>query len=489
MSENDALKALEEYRSQVEDTEEYIERFDILETVTNVGNDEVFTPRKVCTQMLDALPKEVWSNPNYRWLNPSTKNGVFEREIALRLNEGLKDAIPDEETRKKHILQDMIYSIGLTKFTSLVARRTLYYCCHANRKDDGLKDIGDHHSLNGHAIGNGTWFPDEEGNIKTPHAEHSFKKSRENWKCEFCGLSKENSYNSPGQIEHYAYEFIHHPAALLPDYLSHLFFGGNKDMKFDIIIGNPPYQLNDGGSKASASPIYQKFVQRAMELRPKYLAMIIPSRWMQAGKGLDDFRALMKSSHQFRVFHDFFSSKQCFPSSIAIEGGVCYFVWDRDYEGKCECVWHGVKGREERDFCYLGEDDCDIVLRGPLDRSIRRKVETVSLRLKSEGLIDESSFSKLISSTKPYGFRTDFIKNPEKYGLKPALSSPVDRGYRILGFAKKQIVGFLPPDYVFPENMRERERVSLSSRYFSDLRMAGWHLKSSCLRMSSPNLH
>ncbi|MEI3535327.1 MAG: hypothetical protein V8R16_00880 [Bacilli bacterium] len=105
---NEALSAEKEYKTAYESANEYIENFDILETITNVGNDEVFTPRKTCEMILDSLPEEVWHNPNYKWLNPATKNGIFEREIALRLDEGLKDIIPNIEKRRKHILQNMI---------------------------------------------------------------------------------------------------------------------------------------------------------------------------------------------------------------------------------------------------------------------------------------------------------------------------------------------------------------------------------------------
>ena len=153
---NEALIAKEKYQTAVESAYDYVEHFDLLETITNVGNDEVFTPRKTVDKLLDCLPSDVWRNPNLRWLNPATKNGVFEREIAIRLNEGLRDVISNEEERKKHILKNMIYAYGLTKFTANVARRTLYYCCQANRKCDGIKDRKDGHYVNGYAIGNGT---------------------------------------------------------------------------------------------------------------------------------------------------------------------------------------------------------------------------------------------------------------------------------------------------------------------------------------------
>lgn len=255
-SKNVAIRAEKDHTSAVESAYDYLEHFDILETITNVGNDEVFTPRKTCDMILDSLPEEVWHNPNYKWLNPATKNGIFEREIAIRLDRGLKDIIPDEETRKKHILQNMIFAIGQTKFTANVARRTLYYCSQANRKCDGIK-APDGHYVNGFAIGNGTWFDDEEGNIKTPRTEHVFER---NGKCKFCGIPSSSKYNSPDQREHYAYEFIHYGKLALERHLQDLFFKGDRTMKFDVIVGNPPYMLTDGGGGSSSKPIYNLFV-------------------------------------------------------------------------------------------------------------------------------------------------------------------------------------------------------------------------------------
>ena len=330
---NEALDASKKYNTVVEEANDYIEHFDILETITNVGNDEVFTPRKTCDMMLNSLPEEVWHNPLYRWLNPATKNGIFEREIALRLDKGLESVITDKEKRRKHILQNMIFAIGQTKFTSNVARRTLYYCSQANRKCDGLK-ASDGHYVNGYSIGNGSWFDDEEGNIKTPCTEHKINPRTK--KCEFCGISHDSKYLDANQREKYAYEFIHVNKGLSTNvHLSKRFFKGDRNMKFDIIIGNPPYQLNDGGGTGSSSiPIYNLFVEQAIALRPKYLSMIIPSRWYAGGKGLDDFRAAMLSDKHISKLVDFANSADCFPNQV-IAGGVCYFLWERDYNGDC----------------------------------------------------------------------------------------------------------------------------------------------------------
>lgn len=363
---NEALEAEVEYKTAVEEAYDYVENFDILETITNVGNDEVFTPRKTADMMLDALPEEVWHNANYKWLNPATKNGIFEREIAIRLDKGLAEVIPDVEARRKHILQNMIFSIGQTKFTSNVARRTVYYCSQANRECDGIK-ASDGHFVNGYAIGNGSWFNDEEGNIKTPCTDHHYvdaggKKmpnecagdERKRYRCKYCGISATSNYNDANQREKYAYEFIHVNKNDLMYHLQNRFFKGDRKMKFDIIIGNPPYQLNDGGNGASATPIYHLFINQAIELHPKYLSMIIPARWYAGGKGLDDFRIMMLQNKHIQKLVDYNNSADCFPV-VNIAGGVCFFLWNSSYTGACSVTNMKNGEIDSVDSRYLGE--------------------------------------------------------------------------------------------------------------------------------------
>ncbi|MFA6825187.1 MAG: Eco57I restriction-modification methylase domain-containing protein [Bacteroidales bacterium] len=423
---NEALDAEKKFKTSVEEAQEYIENFDILETINNVGNDEVFTPVKVCQQILDILPMEVWSNPNYKWLNPCDKNGVFLREIALRLDEGLKKWEPDEELRRKHILQKMLFSIGLTRFTSQVSRRTVYYCSQANKKFDGKVD-SEGHSINGYAIGNGAWFDTPEGNILTPKTEHSFVKG----KCIFCGTNekgkdgKPGRYSDPGQLEHYAYEFIHDSD--IKTQIQKRFFGG-KNMKFDIIIGNPPYQLTDGGGGSSAKPIYNLFVEQAIRMNPKFMAMIIPSRWFSGGKGLDEFRARMISDKHIRVLHDYLLAQECFPA-VSIEGGVCYFLWDRDNEGKCKIFTHQQDGIIKTSERYLNENrTVDILIRDEKSLHILKKIQQKGF----------NSFADIVSPRNPFGVGklNDelFVKNKVPEGI--SIFGRFDKG-RETKFLKK----------------------------------------------------
>lgn len=450
---NDALEAENKYKTAVESANEYIENFDILETLTNVGNDEVFTPRKTCDMILDSLPEEVWSNPNYKWLNPATKNGIFEREIAIRLDNGLKEIIPDTEKRRKHILQNMIYAIGQTKFTANVARRTLYYCSQANRKCDGIK-AEDGHYVNGYAIGNGTWFHDEEGKIKTPNTSHTFINDkgklmpsncvgddRKKYRCKYCGINGASSYNDANQRETYAYEFIHFSGDKILEHLQDRFFGGDRNMKFDIIIGNPPYQLSDGGAQASARPIYQLFVQQAISLKPKYISMIMPSRWMTGGKGLDDFRRSMINDKHVRVLNDFPNGKICFPNND-IKGGVCFFLWNNNEEGKCKIIQH-IGDKQIESIRFLKEDNTDVFIRDARLVSIYKKVVAYKGQF----------FSNIVSPRKPFGLSGDVFKDPSKYSLPPMDNTMINGGLIIHGLDEhlKRVIKYVPSNYPIPK--------------------------------------
>jgi len=412
---SEALEANKKYNTVIEEANDYIEHFDILETITNVGNDEVFTPRKTCDMMLDSLPDEVWHNPLYKWLNPATKNGIFEREIAIRLDKGLENVIVDKEERRKHILQNMIFSIGQTKFTANVARRTLYYCSQANRKCDGIK-APDGHFVNGYSIGNGSWFDDEEGNIKTPCTNHEYvdgsgrkmpsscsDKDKKKYKCKYCGIAGDSKYNDANQREKYAYEFIHVNSGLSIDiHLGKRFFGGKKNMKFDIIIGNPPYQLNDGGGTGtSAIPIYQKFVSQAISLRPKYLSMIIPSKWFSGGKGLDDFRNDMLNDRHIKKLVDFENFRDVFPT-VDLAGGACYFLWDREYDGDCLVVNATQKTKNEK---IRPLNEFEFFVRSNESISIVKKIKAKNKRFLSD----------YISPRLPFGVPTTY--EPKDKGI------------------------------------------------------------------------
>jgi site-specific DNA-methyltransferase (adenine-specific) len=276
---------------------------DVLSCIANLSNDEVFTPPELANKMLDLLPSEIWHDPKATFLDPACKSGVFLREIAKRLIDGLEGEYPDLQERLDHIYKKQIFGIAITELTSLLSRRSLYCSKYPNSKYSVVH------------------FDGPEGNLRYRRSEHTWVNGR----CRYCGATQDE-LDRGDEFETYAYEFIHldDPEEPYP-------------MKFDVIVGNPPYQLDTAGAGRQARPIYNLFVEKAKKLCPRYLCMIIPSRWFAGGMGLDSFREDMTSDGHIRKIVDFANAKDCFPQN-SISGGVCYFLWDRDHAGECEFV-------------------------------------------------------------------------------------------------------------------------------------------------------
>jgi hypothetical protein len=363
---------------------------DVLTCIANLSNDEVFTPPEFANRMLDTLAEawaadnngaDMWADSSVRFLDPCTKSGVFLREITNRLTRGLAHDIPNLEDRVTHILTKQVFGIGITYLTSLLARRSVYCSKHAKGK---------------HSIAMG--FANDAGNIWFERLEHTWADG----KCAYCGASQK-TLDRGAELETHAYAFIH--TDNIKTRMAEL-FGGN--MQFDVIIGNPPYQLDDGGYGTSAAPIYQLFVQQAKTLEPRYLSMIIPARWFAGGKGLDEFRESMLADNRLRSIDDFLNASDVFPG-VGLKGGVCYFLWDRDNPGPCRVTTQFKDEPPSTASRPLLEEGVDVFIRFNEGLSILKKVAVVETgETHTLSLPKSKRFDQLVSSSKPFGLRTFF---------------------------------------------------------------------------------
>jgi site-specific DNA-methyltransferase (adenine-specific) len=349
---------------------------DILSCIASLSNDEVFTPPEFANRMLDTVAEawaadndgaNIWANSSVTFLDPCTKSGVFLREITSRLTEGLAAEIPDLQTRVNHILTKQVFGIGITRLTSLMARRSVYCSKHAQGS---------------HSIAN--TFATDDGNIWYKRMEHTWVKGR----CSYCGAS-EMTLGRGDDRENYAYAFIH--SDNIKSRIAEM-FGAN--MQFDVIIGNPPYQLaSDGGTRDI--PIYHRFIDQAQQLEPRYLAMVVPSRWMAGGLGLADFRKKMLSDECVAKIVDYPSSKDVFPG-VEIKGGVCYFLWSRAHSG--EALITTVREGMAIHPSSRRLDEFDVLVRDGRAIEVLRKILSR----------DEESITGLLSADKEFGMTSNY---------------------------------------------------------------------------------
>lgn len=395
---------------------------DVLTCIANLSNDEVFTPPELANRMLDNLAtvwarsndgEDLWSNPDVVFLDPFTKSGVFLREITSRLVQGLEQKIRDLDERVDHILTKQVFGMGVTHLTSLLARRSLYCSKWANGPHSIAKSF---ESDQGNI-----WFERTEHKwvggtewVYTADAEGNQIKKFTNGQCEFCGASQK-ALDRGKDLESHAYAFIHTDD--IKARIAELF---GDEMQFDVIIGNPPYQLNTDGHGVQARPIYQQFVEQAKKLEPRMLTMVIPARWFSGGMGLDDFRESMLNDNRLRSIDDYLTASDVFPG-VGLKGGVCYFLWDRDNPGDCHVRTHYKSEEPSVATRPLLEEGADIFIRFNEGLRILKKVTHAETgNGDSLKMPEDKKFMNLVSSIGAYGLDSTFRgrDKPEDDDLK-----------------------------------------------------------------------
>lgn len=369
---------------------------DVLSTIANLSNDEVFTPPEFANKMLDTIAEawvadhdgeSIWSRSDVTFLDPAAKSGVFLREIVKRLIEGQGDP-QEEEVRRDlvdRILTKQVFGLGMTTLTALLARRSVYCSKDAT---------GTHSVVNS--------FTRDWGNIWFERTEHSWSRGTPSREvdpitgeemliypsCGWCGAPRA-ILDRGAEAESHAYAFIHtdDPTQLVTD-----LFGA--DMQFDVIIGNPPYHMTGAGGGTNDAPIYQKFIDSAKSLHPRYLSMVIPSRWMAGGRGLGVFRAEMLGDRRLRTLVDYPSSVEAFPG-VDVSGGISYFLWDRSYDGQATVTT--VRGGEAVTV-QRTLDEFDVFVRDSIAVEILHKIRASGSEV----------MTSIMAGDTPFGIATNF---------------------------------------------------------------------------------
>ncbi len=385
----------------------------MLNCISYLAKDEIQTSPHLAAKLVDSISQDVIENPESKYLNLGAKDGIFSYLLKCRLMKEMQGRFSTPEEKEHHILHSQIFVDCTSSLAADLARKLLYG---SDRAD---------------AVSARCRFAAPEGNVKCIYGKD--------------GIAKENAKTYDGSL----YSEV---------------FG----VKFDVVIGNPPYQENDGGNGISAKPIYNRFVEMALQLDPRFLIMIIPAKWFAAqGKGTAKFSKMMLSDRHIKKMVDYPDSTECFPD-VAIGGGVCYFVRDSQYSGPCNFV---SIHRGQKFEAAMELDKYGILVRYLPLLPIIEKV----FAYYPEGF---RSMTECVSSRKPFGLSTKVepvsgtgdIMLRYNRGVGPFLRSMVPAGIEMIdkyqvvisylkeGLQSKdgrlrvfQNIGMLPPGYVCTE--------------------------------------
>ena len=345
---------------------------DIFELIPNQKTNQIFTPKKVVQMMINQLEEHdpsLFTRTDTTFLDLYMKSGMYITEIVKKLFINTRKHYNSDDDCLKHILENQVYGLAPTPILQGITQSYIF----------GF---------------------DAENNISRQHfIQHDIIPEAQE------GKAKEK--------------------------LQEL-FNLKKDMKFDAVVGNPPYQESDGGAQASAKPIYNYFVESAKDINTRMINLIMPTRWYAGGKGLDDFRKQMLNDEHIVEIHDFLNPNIIFPSTN-IRGGVCFILWDNDYNNEKDLVKVVTYGDSFSDRKELKRklklDGEDIFI---------RNIESLEILKIIKSQKEFTSFENHISSRRPFDIDAFIVKDLDKYKQNEnGLKNPV------LCYGKGKQTGFL----------------------------------------------
>lgn len=327
--------SIAEFRQRKKELADYFTaEEDIFEWIPNQKTNQIFTPKKVVKMMIDQLEEHdpsLFTRTDSTFIDLYMKSGMYITEIVKKLFHNTRKHYNSKQECLKHILENQVYGLAPTPILQGITQAYIFGFDEENEID--RKNFVQHDL--------------------TPEAEQGNAKQK----------------------------------------LQEL-FNLKENMKFDAVVGNPPYQENDGGGTgSSAIPIYHKFIKSAKTFNPNYLSMIIPARWFTGGRGLDEFRVEMLNDKRIREIHDFPNASDCF-ASVEIKGGVCYFLWDKDFNGKTKVFTYSNSKIISKSERFLLEKDAETFIRHNEVIPILHKIQK----------LNEKSFVNIISANDPFGF-------------------------------------------------------------------------------------
>lgn len=400
-NEDNCNVAIKEFMSREEALSNYFSigvDVDIFDYIPMQEQNRVFTPKKVVTKMLDMLEEEnpeVFKSTKRKFLDPYSKSGLFLAGIVKRLFQNLRPRFNSDKECLMHILSNQIYAWS---------------------PNDPLRKSSINTVLGFMRFDRVNYEPKDKRSLEDNFLNY-------------------DPMNEKGEIDN-------------DKVLEHIRKCWGEDMKFDVIIGNPPYQLSDGGGTGdSAKPIYHLFIECGMKLRPTKLCMIIPSKWMIGGKGLDKFRTKMMNDRHIQIIYDYPDASQCF-SNVHIDGGVNYFLWNSGYDGPCE--YNYIIGDEAiKSTRFLNNKASSLVIRDSRQIGIVEKVDK---------LRGHRVFSDIVESRNFYGITTSLFNRPEEYTFTSLSEIPFDNSVKIYGVKGKKggarrVFGFIDIKSINPESI------------------------------------